>query len=129
MAKGLTDRQRAFILEYPKDWNATKAAERAGYASSSAPQRGWELVRNRKIMDAVRAEVDTWRIRYVVTKETQLQRLYRILDDPECPHAVQVAAIKHISELYGLTKDAVQGAVETIVEAVQRLEAEESQGA
>lgn len=128
MARELSAKQQAFILEYPKDWNATRAAERAGYASSSAPQRGWELVRNRKVMDAVKAEVDTWRQRYVVTKETQLARLYRILEDPECPHAVQVSAIKHISELYGLTREAVEEAADTIVQVVKRLAESDAPG-
>ena len=43
---GMTPKQRRFIEEYLKDLNATQAAIRAGYAESSAYQRGHELVRN-----------------------------------------------------------------------------------
>lgn len=129
MDDSFTVKQRAFILEYPKDWNATRAAKRAGYASSSAAVRGSELVRNRKVMAAVKAEVDTWRQRYVVTKETQLARLYRVLDDPDCPHAVQVSAIKHVSELYGLTREAMEEAAEGIVDVVKRLAEREADAA
>lgn len=38
----LTDKQWQFVLEYPKDWNATQAAIRAGYAQNSAQQIGFE---------------------------------------------------------------------------------------
>jgi len=45
----LTTKQANFLREYPKDHNATKAALRAGYAASSAYQRGYELVNNSDI--------------------------------------------------------------------------------
>ena len=38
----LTDKQWAFVLEYPKDWNATQAAIRAGYSQNTAQQIGFE---------------------------------------------------------------------------------------
>ncbi len=34
------------MTEYVKDYNATQSAIRAGYARSSAYQRGYELVKN-----------------------------------------------------------------------------------
>jgi len=46
MTKALTRKQDIFVTEYAKDGNATQAALRAGYASTSAYQRGYELVRN-----------------------------------------------------------------------------------
>lgn len=44
----LTAKQRAFVLEYPKDFNATRAAERAGYAGpeNNWSRRGWQLLRH-----------------------------------------------------------------------------------
>lgn len=45
----LTDRQHAFALEYIKDYNATQAAIRAGYAESGAGQEGHRLLKNAEI--------------------------------------------------------------------------------
>lgn len=45
----LTDKQRAFVLEYVKDWNATQAAIRAGYAESGAGVEGHRLLKNANI--------------------------------------------------------------------------------
>ena len=36
--KKLTDKQRAFVIEYSKDFNGRKAAERAGYSKKGARQ-------------------------------------------------------------------------------------------
>jgi phage terminase small subunit len=47
--RNLTSKQASFLREFPKDHNATKAALRAGYAPSSAYQRGYELVRNSEV--------------------------------------------------------------------------------
>ncbi len=44
----LTAKQRAFVLEYPKDLNARAAARRAGYSGNdnTLSQRGFELMRH-----------------------------------------------------------------------------------
>ena len=44
MSKELTNKQKAFIREYVKDFNATKSAIKAGYSKNSAMQRGHELL-------------------------------------------------------------------------------------
>jgi phage terminase small subunit len=49
MAKLFTGKQRKFIDEYLQCLNATQAAIRAGYAESSAYQRGYELVNDSEI--------------------------------------------------------------------------------
>lgn len=45
----LTDKQRAFVSEYLKDFNATQAALRAGYAESGARVEGHRLLTNANI--------------------------------------------------------------------------------
>jgi phage terminase small subunit len=40
--ENLTNKQWAFVLEYPKDWNATQAAKRAGYSENTAGSIGTE---------------------------------------------------------------------------------------
>lgn len=49
----LTPRQRLFVAEYLKDLNATQAAIRAGYSSTSARQLGAENMANPAIRSAV----------------------------------------------------------------------------
>jgi|TARA_Y100000310_G_C20486980_1_gene717341 phage terminase small subunit len=44
MSRELTNKQKAFIREYVKDFNATKSAVKAGYSKNSAMQRGHELL-------------------------------------------------------------------------------------
>jgi phage terminase small subunit len=68
-AEGLrTDKQAAFVREYVKDWNGTKAAIRAGYAERSANEISSEMlskphiqaaVERRQLQVAALAEVDT----------------------------------------------------------------------
>ncbi len=73
---GLTDMQSRFADEYPIDFNATRAAERAGYGSPS--RRGWELTRNAKVAAVIRerggvtaADVGLSR-RYLLTKAKEI---------------------------------------------------------
>jgi len=49
----LTDKQWAFVLEYPKDWNATQAAIRAGYSQNTAGATGWENLTKPEIKEAL----------------------------------------------------------------------------
>lgn len=75
MAKSkLTDKQRAFTLEYPKDFNATKAAIRAGYSEKTARQAGSRLLSNVDILKAIENEY----ARYAMSLEEALSRMASI---------------------------------------------------
>jgi len=52
--KSLTAKQQAFIQEYLIDWNATRAAIRAGYAENSARQEGTRLLSNAYVSATLR---------------------------------------------------------------------------
>ena len=45
----LTDKQRMFVLEYMRDFNATRAAMAAGYSKRTAYSIGWENLRKPEI--------------------------------------------------------------------------------
>ncbi len=45
----LTDKQRLFCIYYPKCFNATKAAKKAGYSEDTAYSIGWELLKKPEI--------------------------------------------------------------------------------
>lgn len=51
----LTDKEWAFCLEYPKDWNGTQAAIRAGYSSNSAAEIAYENLRKPHIKAALKS--------------------------------------------------------------------------
>ncbi len=52
----LTDKQRAFVLEYPKDFNATQAAIRAKYSEKTAAMIGSENLTKPYILEAIEIE-------------------------------------------------------------------------
>src|SRR5579859_2395380 len=49
----LTALQNAFILEYPKDWNGTQAAIRAGVAEGNAATQAYKWLINPDIVEAI----------------------------------------------------------------------------
>jgi phage terminase small subunit len=56
-APKLTDKQQAFISEYLKCWNATKAALQAGYSEKSARQIGAENLSKPYIADEIQHRI------------------------------------------------------------------------
>jgi len=53
MAKKLSPKQRLFVAEYCKDYNATQAAIRAGYSQRTARSQGQRLLTNVDIQVAI----------------------------------------------------------------------------
>ncbi|MDR0269628.1 MAG: terminase small subunit [Paenibacillus sp.] len=51
--EGLTPKQRIFVMEYLRDFNATRAAMAAGYSKKTAYSIGWELLRKPEIKAAI----------------------------------------------------------------------------
>lgn len=51
--EGLTHKQRIFIVEYLRDFNATRAAIAAGYSKKTAHSIGWENLRKPEIQAAI----------------------------------------------------------------------------
>lgn len=51
---GLTDRAKAFVLEYQRDYNGTKAAIRAGYSEKCAGTQAAVLLQNLHIKKAIK---------------------------------------------------------------------------
>lgn len=76
--KKLTDKQLAFANEYIIDFNATKAAIRAGYAESRAQQTGSDLLANPKVQDAIATAIEERNKRAKVDADYVLNRLVEI---------------------------------------------------
>ncbi len=77
----LTAKQRAFVLEYPKDFNGTRAAKRAGYRASSDSAlgaRGWQLLRHPKVNYLVRKLTAATADEMGITKEWLLNEIQEV---------------------------------------------------
>jgi len=53
----ISDKQSVFIAEYLRDFNATRAAIRAGYSPKTARQQGARLLSNANISNEVKAKI------------------------------------------------------------------------
>ena len=78
MTKTLTDKQRRFAEEYPKDLNATQAAIRAGYSEKTARQQGQRLLTNVVIQAAIQGQLDERSRRTEITADRVLIEYARL---------------------------------------------------
>jgi phage terminase small subunit len=53
----MTNRKRMFILEYPKDFNATRAAKVSGYSEKTAYSSGQRLLKDVEVKAAIEAKI------------------------------------------------------------------------
>lgn len=58
--KALSAKAKAFVIEYCVDWNATAAAERAGYSARSARQTGSDLLADERVGAAISKHMDVY---------------------------------------------------------------------
>ncbi|NGQ95023.1 phage portal protein [Brevibacillus sp. SYP-B805] len=54
----LTDKQRLFVMEYLRDFNATRAAMAVGYSKKTAYSIGWELLRKPEIQAEIKRQTE-----------------------------------------------------------------------
>lgn len=92
----LTNKQCAFVTEYPKDWNATQAAIRAGYAPRTANRTGTRLLSNAVIQSKVSEIQQAAKSNSIATLEECCSRLTEIiranLDDFELDNDGRIVA-------------------------------------
>jgi phage terminase small subunit len=101
----LNPKQQRFVEEYLKDLNATQAAIRAGYKPSRAEQTGCDLVRNRKVANAIQKAKDARSDRTKVDQDRVVKEFSRIafLDPRKVMGWGPTGVTFHPSE--GLTED------------------------
>lgn len=58
--KALSAKAKAFVIEYCIDWNATAAAQRAGYPAKSARQQGSNLLADERVQAAITKHMDVY---------------------------------------------------------------------
>ena len=100
----LTDKQARFVDEYLVDLNATQAAIRAGYGAAGPAVRGAELVRNRKVRDAIAAARRAVATRTEITEDMVLEGLLKeamFMDDGTF-HAARISAWEKLGKHLGM---------------------------
>lgn len=100
----LTLKQRRFIEEYLIDFNATKAAIRAGYSENSAGQIGEQNLKKLEIKSEIDRLTAQMTEKAIVTKEMVLQGLLdeaRMYDEG-ASHSARVSAWAHLGKHLGI---------------------------
>ena len=106
----LTLKQRRFIEEYLIDFNATKAAIRAGYSENSAGQIGEQNLKKLEIKSEIDRLTAQMTEKAIVTKEMVLQGLLdeaRMYDDG-ASHSARVSAWAHLGKHLGIFTDKLE---------------------
>lgn len=91
----LTEKEARFVEEYPKDFNATKAAERSGYSVKSAAIIGWENLRKPKIQE---------RLSLVIQARSEASKVEaaQILEE------IDAVATSDVTDLFDVESEALQ---------------------
>lgn len=74
----MTDKKRAYVIEYVKDFNATQAAIRAGYSEENAQKQGSDLLRDKFVAAAISEIVADRAAAAGITVEAVLRRWWQI---------------------------------------------------
>jgi phage terminase small subunit len=101
MDKGLNLRQGRFVAAYLMEPNATKAAIAAGYSPKRAEVTGCELVRNRKVADALERHRAKAEDAVQITVEEIITTLRGIATDQTQPASARVSALREINQMLG----------------------------
>ena len=100
--KKLTERQRLFSVEYIKDFNASAASRRAGLD----PAYGCKLVHKPHIKAQLQRLTAKQSERLIMDTSEVLERLTALArGENGATKAAQFAALKHIQQVYNLTKE------------------------
>ena len=116
----MTNKQELFILEYQKDFNATRAAVAVGYSPKTAYSQGQRLLKDPDVKEALEADLTARRSELIASRE-QRQRLWtEIMYDTEQSTRDRLRA----SELLGMSCGDFIDRIETRGEAVLDIRAQ-----
>jgi len=114
----LTTKQQCFVLEYSREFNATKAATSAGYSEKTARSIGCELLTKPNIRSAIKQRLEELSADVYVSREVILTGLLKEAmgtGDGSTPSS-RVTAWDKLAKLSGLYADtAPQTSVDDII--------------
>lgn len=101
MSDELTDKQRVFVHEYLKDWNATRAAAAAGYSEATSRQQGSRLLSNVVIKKYIQeAQEDIQKVAGV-SALGNISELQKMLRNPDTSERDKIKIIEVINKMLG----------------------------
>ena len=95
----MTPKQQTFVLEYLKDLNATRAADRAGYAHPNV--QGTQLLSNQTVRIAVQQELDARADRLRIDADWVVAQLEREATDYQNSGSTRVRALELLGKHLG----------------------------
>ena len=102
---GLSAKQLAFVSEYLKDLNATKAAIRAGYSPKTAHAQGSDLLRKPELAAAIQEGQQDAAARNEVTVDRIVQEYARIAFADVTDYVNVIGGEAVVKDTIGMTKD------------------------
>jgi phage terminase small subunit len=75
---GLLPREAAFVREFPKDFNVTRAAIRAGYSRKTAHVQGSQVLKRVRVQAALEAYLTSLTAKAEVSAERVVQELAKV---------------------------------------------------
>ena len=95
----MTPKQETFVLEYLKDLNATRAADRAGYAHPNV--QGTQLLSNQTVRIAVQQELEARADRLRIDADWVVAQLEREAMDYQNSGSTRVRALELLGKHLG----------------------------
>ena len=130
----ISSKQKRFVIEYCKDWNATAAAKRAGYPAASAHNAGHRLLRRPAVRAAIRERQDRVAQAALLDEVEIVRGLLREAryQGEGSSHAARVSAWKELAKIRGLEVSRVEHTVDVrldgrLAQARQRAQLIETQ--
>lgn len=101
----LSEKQRRFVEEYIKDYNATQAALRAGYSKKTASTSGYRNTKNDEIKEAIQERQNEIRnqLQQQFSSDAVVARkiMFDIMQDDDAPENVRLSAAKDFLDRAG----------------------------
>lgn len=101
----LSEKQRRFVEEYIKDYNATQAALRAGYSKKTASTSGYRNTKNDEIQQAIKERQEEIRtqLQQQFSSDAVVARkiMFDIMQDDDAPENVRLSAAKDFLDRAG----------------------------
>jgi phage terminase small subunit len=101
----LTEKQRLFCLFYIQNFNATKAAIKAGYSSKTAYSIGYELLNNPEVRKEIERLKKLKLAKTLLGIDDVVEQLAEIGFNEEVNANVQIKALSKIAELTGMGEE------------------------
>lgn len=87
---GLTAKEQRFCEEYLQDYNATRAAIRAGYSEKTAASNAWKILRRPGVQRRIKQAQQEQRDRLCLSGDRVVLELFDLLEKCKEPEPVRV---------------------------------------